>query len=145
MRKRGCTRCGIFISLPLSVVWRAQSTTPIHPNPLNCPSRSSLDQHPGCDKIARYGRVGAPLTVCRSHKRAHMYTIRDGRLLMSMRDGKRGEEALQYAIQICQCQQVPALSLKQPLCNSQALFLAESKNLGSFRILSQDMAPSTYS
>eukprot|EP00752_Nemacystus_decipiens_P011347 g10083.t2 len=57
------------------------------------PSDRKYCQHPGCGKTPRYGHEGAPAILCQSHKRAGMYTTRDGRVLVSTRDGKGVTEA----------------------------------------------------
>lgn len=69
--------------------------TPRLQQTLTTSSVHSLEQHPGCSKTSRYGYTDAPLTLCQSHKRAGMYTIRDGRVLVSTRDGK-GETRLLF-------------------------------------------------
>lgn len=45
---------------------------------------------PGCMGTAKYGPRGGPSTFCPLHKRAGMFTTRDGKLLVATRDGRGG-------------------------------------------------------
>ncbi|CAN0036320.1 unnamed protein product, partial [Ectocarpus sp. 8 AP-2014] len=49
--------------------------------------RSQACEHPGCENPPRYGHKDGPDTLCQVHKKAGMYTTRDGKLLMATRDG----------------------------------------------------------
>ncbi|CAB1109573.1 unnamed protein product [Ectocarpus sp. CCAP 1310/34] len=50
-------------------------------------SRTEYCKHAGCFRALRYGRKNGPLMLCQSHKRAGLYTVRDGVLLVATRDG----------------------------------------------------------
>lgn len=41
----------------------------------------------GCERTPRYGVPGQPLSFCQGHKRAGMYTCREGELFVATRDG----------------------------------------------------------
>ncbi|CAM9205417.1 unnamed protein product [Ectocarpus sp. 12 AP-2014] len=49
-------------------------------------------KHAGCTRTPRYGLKNGPLTLCQSHKRAGLYTVRDGVLLVATRDGSAFRE-----------------------------------------------------
>ncbi|CAM9580199.1 unnamed protein product, partial [Ectocarpus sp. 4 AP-2014] len=49
--------------------------------------RAQTCEYPGCENPARYGHKDGPETLCQIHKKAGMYTTRDGKLLMATRDG----------------------------------------------------------
>ncbi|CAM9802249.1 unnamed protein product [Ectocarpus sp. 6 AP-2014] len=55
-------------------------------------SRTAYCKHAGCTRTPRYGRKNGPLTLCQSHKRAGLYTVRDGVLLVATRDGSAFRE-----------------------------------------------------
>ncbi|CBJ32965.1 conserved unknown protein [Ectocarpus siliculosus] len=55
-------------------------------------SRTEYCKHAGCTRTPRYGRKNGPLTLCQSHKRAGLYTVRDGVLLVATRDGSAFRE-----------------------------------------------------
>lgn len=44
-------------------------------------------QYTGCLKSPKYGPKDGPLRFCQSHKRAGMYTNRNGNTLVASRDG----------------------------------------------------------
>lgn len=41
----------------------------------------------GCEKSPRYGHGEEPPVVCQNHKKAGMFTVRDGKMMMATRDG----------------------------------------------------------
>ncbi|CAM9662907.1 unnamed protein product [Scytosiphon promiscuus] len=49
--------------------------------------RAEKCEHDGCQRTPRYGIEGEPLSFCQGHKRAGMYTCRDGELFIATRDG----------------------------------------------------------
>ncbi|CAM9540340.1 unnamed protein product, partial [Ectocarpus sp. 8 AP-2014] len=49
--------------------------------------RAQACERPGCENPPRYGHKDGPETLCQIHKKAGMYTTRDGKLLMATRDG----------------------------------------------------------
>ena len=46
-----------------------------------------MSQFVGCWSTPKYGKRQGPLSFCQHHKRAGMYTNRDGQLLVATRDG----------------------------------------------------------
>lgn len=44
-------------------------------------------QHVGCIKPPRYGAKDEPAAFCQRHKRAGMFGMHDGKLMMATRDG----------------------------------------------------------
>lgn len=51
-------------------------------------------QYGGCDGTPRYGTRDGPLSFCQTHKRAGLYTTRDGELYVATRDGSGRSLAL---------------------------------------------------
>ncbi|CBN74257.1 EsV-1-7 [Ectocarpus siliculosus] len=58
-----------------------------HKEPVVVLEQAVQCQHGECDGTPRYGGHDGPLTFCRAHKRAGMYTTRDGVLYVATRDG----------------------------------------------------------
>ena len=48
---------------------------------------AAAKQYAGCDSAPLYGVKGGPQSFCREHKRAGMFTSRNGELLVATRDG----------------------------------------------------------
>lgn len=57
---------------------------------LSCFFSSSPFKFPGCMGTGKYGPRGGPFSFCPLHKRAGMFTTRDGKLLVATRDGRGG-------------------------------------------------------
>ncbi|CAM9324488.1 unnamed protein product [Ectocarpus sp. 12 AP-2014] len=58
-----------------------------HKEPVVVLEQAVQCEHGECDGTPQYGGHDGPLTFCRAHKRAGMYTTRDGVLFVATRDG----------------------------------------------------------
>lgn len=61
---------------------------PVPPTALTLTPYVMIDsQYDSCDGTPRYGKRDGPLNYCQTHKRAGLYTVRDGVLYVATRDG----------------------------------------------------------